>query len=114
MLPVPVLTGSPNLEEGLSLLVPQPESSSPRFAARITGDTVMLAVAVFEVPAALLSVKLKLAVPEKSGSGVKMTLVDGKPVTVPPNGIPTSWAAVGLPDDPCVRSMVTGASAVVV
>jgi uncharacterized OB-fold protein len=78
------------------------------------GSTVMLAVAVFEVPPALESVNGKLADPENPVVGVKVTVVLGNPVTVPLTGVPTRAADVGLPVEPTVRSMVTGMFAGVV
>jgi hypothetical protein len=45
---------------------------------------------------------------------VKVTVVAGNPATVPPVGVPTRAADVGLPLAPAVRSIVTGVLAAVV
>src|SRR5437660_500707 len=59
--------------------------------------TVIVAVAVLDVPLALASVNWKLAVPLNPVVGVKVTVVPGNPLTVPPMGVPARAAEVGLP-----------------
>jgi hypothetical protein len=75
---------------------------------------VIVAVAVLDLPMALARVNWKLALPVKSLFGVKVTFVAGNPLTVPPTGVPTRAAEVGLPLAPLLRSIGAGTLATVV
>jgi hypothetical protein len=69
---------------------------------------VTVAVAVLEAPPAFDSVNWKLAEPVNPVLGVKVA-VSPLSVTVPPKGVPTIAADVGLPVAPAARFTLTAA-----
>jgi hypothetical protein len=75
--------------------------------ATVGAPTVTVAEAVFEVPPAFDNVNWKLPEPLNPAFGVKVA-VNPLRVTVPPDGVPTIAAAVGLPLAPVARLTLTG------